>query len=107
LAHDFRSRYLIFEFKNYSGRIGQAEVYSTEKYLFTTALRSVAILIARSGWDAGASRAAAGALRESGKLILFVSLDELCEMLHAADRNEEPEIMLYRKLDDLLTKMLR
>jgi hypothetical protein len=107
LAHDFRSRYIIFEFKNYSNPISQAEIYSTEKYLFTTALRSVAIVIARSGADSGASRAASGALREAGKLILILSLDDVCEMLHASDRGEEPEILLYQRLDQLLTTMLR
>ena len=107
LAHDFRTRYIIFEFKNYSKPITQNEIYSTEKYLFTTALRSVAFVIARAGADAGAYRAASGALREAGKLILLLSLQDLCEMLHVSDRAQDPEILLYQKLDELLTTMLR
>ena len=47
LAADFRTRYIVFEFKNYAGTIGQDQIYSTEKYLFPTALRSIAFIIAR------------------------------------------------------------
>jgi hypothetical protein len=107
LAHDFRSRYIVFEFKNYGRKIGQNEIYSTEKYLFTTALRSVCFIIAKKGANDNAYRAAAGALREAGKLIVIISAESLCEMLHAFDKEEEPEILLHRLLDDLLTKMLR
>ena len=41
------------------------------------------------------------------KLILIFSLADLCEMLHAADSSEEPEILLHQELDDVLTTMLR
>jgi hypothetical protein len=107
LAHDFRSRYILFEFKNYEGKIGQDEIYSTEKYLFTTALRSVCFLIARNGADESAHRAASGALREAGKLIMIFDLQDIHEMLTAVDEDQEPEILLYGRLDELLTKMLR
>lgn len=49
LASDFRTRYVIFEFKNYTHSISQDQIYTTEKYLFAAALRSVAIIIARNG----------------------------------------------------------
>jgi hypothetical protein len=107
LAHDFRSRYVVFEFKNYSNRISQDQIYSTEKYLYTTALRSVAIIVARNGADTGALRAAGGALREAGKLILILSLDDLCGMLYARDKADDPEVMLYGLLDTLLTGLGR
>ena len=107
LAHDFRSRYVVFEFKNYADPIGQNEIYSTEKYLFTTALRAVCFIIARKGASNEAYRAASGALREAGKLILIISVNDLCEMLQGSDRGEEPEILLYSLLDQVLTKMLR
>src|SRR5262249_45808333 len=34
LAQDFRVRYVVFEFKNYTEQISQDQVYTTEKYLF-------------------------------------------------------------------------
>ncbi|HEY4354524.1 MAG TPA: hypothetical protein VGN16_02170 [Acidobacteriaceae bacterium] len=107
LSHDFRCRYVIFEFKNYQDEIGQDQIYSTEKYLLTAALRSVCFIIVRSGADDNAYRAAAGALREAGKLIVIVTGVQLCRMLEAKDRGEEPEILLNELVDDLLVKMLR
>jgi hypothetical protein len=107
LSRDFRCRYVIFEFKNYKDEIGQDQIYSTEKYLLTAALRSVCFIIARSGADANAYRAAAGALREAGKLIVIVTGRQLCQMLEAKDRGEEPELLLNELVDDLLVKMLR
>ena len=107
LAHDFRSRYVVFEFKNYSNPISQGQIYSTEKYLYTAALRSIAIIIARNGADENAFRAAEGALREAGKLILITSMDGLCQMLRARDRGEDPEALLYGLLDEALTGLGR
>ena len=107
LSNDFRCRYVIFEFKNYKDEIGQDQIYSTEKYLLTAALRSVCFVIARSGADSNAYRAAAGALREAGKLIVIVTGQQLCQMLEAKDRGEEPELLLNELVDDLLVKMLR
>jgi hypothetical protein len=107
LSHDFRCRYVIFEFKNYRDEIGQDQIYSTEKYLLTAALRSVCFIIARSGADANAYRAAAGALREAGNLIVIVTGRQLCQMLEAKDRGEEPELLLNELVDEMLVKMLR
>src|SRR5207237_324460 len=69
IVHQFRSRYIIFEFKNYKEKIGQGQIYTTEKYLFSAGLRTTAIIISRRGADKNALAAARGALRESGKLI--------------------------------------
>ena len=42
---------MIFEFKNYSDKITQKEVYTTEKYLYSKALRSVGIVVVANGYD--------------------------------------------------------
>jgi len=107
LERDFRSRYIIFEFKNYKGPITQSEIYTTEKYLFTAALRSIAIVIARSGHSQSAALAMNGALREQGKLILCLSLNELCGMLRDYDLGEDPSNLLIQKLDDMLIGIAR
>jgi hypothetical protein len=54
--------------------IGQAQVYSTEKYLYEKAKRKVGFLISRMGPSENAIVACQGAMREHGKLIL--NLDE-------------------------------
>ena len=51
LERYFRSKYVIFEFKNYKEPITQKEVSTTEKYLYVKALRSVGIIIAAHGYD--------------------------------------------------------
>ncbi|MDQ0420295.1 hypothetical protein J2045_001314 [Peteryoungia aggregata LMG 23059] len=102
IRSDFRTRYVVFEFKNYPSELPQAAIYSTEKYLFTTALRSVAVLVARSGESKGARKARHGALRETGKLIITVSMLELIEMIEMRARGDEPSIILQHKLHDML-----
>src|ERR1019366_4121147 len=107
LAGDFRTRYVIFEFKNYSAPIRQDEVHTTEKYLFTAAFRSVAIIIARKGDSPSAQRAMRGALREQGKLILCISMAELCGLLRGHDNGEDATNLLYSRLDEMLIAIAR
>ena len=107
LVNDFRARYIVFEFKNYSNPITQDQIYGTERYLYATALRSVAIIIARNGYDENANRAVQGALREQGKLILCLDLKEFTGMLRAFDAGDEFEEVLLAKRDDLLMSLAR
>ena len=103
LSQDFRCRYIVFEFKNYTNEISQNQIYTTEKYLYPTALRSVAIIIARSGADSGALRASQGALREMGKLIIILDLNQLFDLLRAKDHGTEPSDIMIDHLDRILT----
>jgi len=92
----FKTWYVIFEFKNYTRFITQGEVYSTEKYLFVPAMRSVAFIISRKGADKNARAVMRGALRETGKLMLSLSLDDLCKMLEMKDAGDDPNTLLFR-----------
>ena len=107
LITDFRARYIVFEFKNYSKKISQREIYTTEKYLYPVAMRGAAIIVSRNGANTGAERAMRGALRESGKLILSLSVDELCDMLKARDAGSDHLAPLVAKLDDMLMGLER
>ena len=100
--HYFRSKYIIFEFKNYSGTVTQMEVTTTARYLYTKALRAVAIIVSPNGFSEHADKAARGALREEGKLILPLTNAELIEMLLKQDKGEDPSDYLSDKLDQLL-----
>ncbi|HSI39995.1 MAG TPA: restriction endonuclease [Xanthobacteraceae bacterium] len=104
---DHRSRYVILEFKNYPKKISQVQIYSTEKYLLPAAMRATAIIISRLGFDANAFRVSAAALRQEGKLILGLDLEEVCEMLHAKDNGDDPSVVVARKLDELLIGLER
>lgn len=107
IVTQFRSRYIIFEFKNYGAKIKQGQIYTTEKYLFGTALRSTAIIISRTGADKNALAAARGALRESGKLIINLSVEDLCLMLHRKDSGDDPNALLLDRVDEMLMRLER
>lgn len=107
LLNDFNSRYVVFEFKNYKEKIKQGQIYTTEKYLFRTALRSIAFIIAKNDGDKNAYKAASGALKEAGKLIVILSSKDVCNMLEMKDAGNEPTELLREKIDELLIGMSR
>ena len=102
ISRDFGARYIVFEAKNYSDKITQGQVLTTEKYLYKTALRSVALIVARKGAGDQAIKAAEGALREHGKLIIILDMETLCSLLEGYERGESPENTLYSIVDTML-----
>ena len=101
----FRSKYIIFEFKNYTKKITQKEIYTTDKYLYAKALRCVAIIISCEGEDKNARKAVRGTLRENGKLILSISNKDLIMMLSAKIQGDSPAEYLYGMLDTMLVEL--
>lgn len=102
LERYFNSKYLIFEFKNYKEPLTQKEIYTTEKYLYSKALRSVAVIISANGYSENAYWAAKGCLRESGKLIILLKTDDLIEMNEIKNNQEDPSNYLLDRLDEFL-----
>lgn len=98
----YRTKFVVFEYKNYSEPISQNLIYITEKYLFPVALRNVAFIISRKGFDQNAEKAALGCLRESGKLIVSLDDDDLISMLVMKKTGEEPSDYLLDKIELLL-----
>lgn len=101
----FNSKYIVFEFKNYSEEITQKEIYTTEKYLYAKALRSVGIIIAANGYNESARWAAKGSLRENGKLIMLLDVEDLVKMNQMKMEQDDPTDFLLSKLDDLLLEL--
>ena len=101
----FKSKYVIFEFKNYSRTVTQHEIYTTERYLYSKALRSVGIIVTPNGYDENALWAAKGCLRENGKLILLLTNTDLLNMIRKKIDEENPSEYLLEKLDELLLKL--
>lgn len=99
----FNTKYIVFEFKNYNDQITQKEIYTTEKYLYEKALRRVAVIISRKGASDSALAAARGSLRETGKLILCLSDDDLMDLIDMKDKNEQSTGSFFEAmLDDIL-----
>lgn len=86
----FNSKYIVFEFKNYSEPITQKEIYTTEKYLYAKALRSVGIIIAQNGYDENAYWATKGCLKENGKLLILLRTEDLINMNIMKEKQEDP-----------------
>jgi hypothetical protein len=107
LSNDFHTRYIVFEFKNYTKAIKQGQIFTTEKYLYLTALRSVCFLIARNGADKNAIKAAKGALKEAGKLIIVIDNSDVNEMLKLKDNGDDPSLVLRQRIDETLIALNR
>lgn len=105
MEYYFHSKYIVFEFKNYTDEVTQKEIYTTERYLYSKALRNVAIIVAKNGFDENSIWAAKGSLREFGKLILTVSSAELKEMVEMKKAKDDPSEFLLTKLDGLLGEL--
>lgn len=102
LIQHYNTRFVVFEFKNYSTLLQQNLIFVTEKYLFNAALRNVAIIISRKGFSKNAKMAAEGYLKESGKLILDITDEDMIKMLEKKEHGEEPADYLMGKLESLL-----
>jgi hypothetical protein len=107
LMTHFKSRFVVLEFKNFAGKITQKEIYSTEKYLYSTALRTVAFIFSRKGAKANAQIAMDGALREHGKLIMHFDQNELIELIELRDKNDVIADRIIEKIDSMLIKLSR
>lgn len=101
----FNTKYIIFEFKNYSDEITQKEIYTTEKYLYEKALRRVAVIISRKGANVNAHRALRGSLRESGKLIICLSDEHINKLIEIKSNAGSPGDMLEDMLDEMLMEL--
>lgn len=98
----YRTKFIVFEYKNYLDYISQNLIYITEKYLFPAALRNVAFIISRKGFDSNAQKAAIGCLKESGKLIVSLNDDDLIQMIYMKENGEEPSDYLLDKVEKIL-----
>lgn len=102
LIDHYNTRFIVFEYKNYSTLLPQNLIYITEKYLFNATLRNVAIIVSRKGFSTNARSATLGCLKESGKLIIELTDEDLKIMLHKKMDGEEPSDYLLFKLENLL-----
>lgn len=102
LIDEFHSRYIVFEFKNYTDKVKQTQVYTTEKYLFQKALRNVCFMISHNGLDDNALTATKGILRETGKLIIDIKDEDIYKMLKLKEFGDEPSDYLFEIVDKTL-----
>ena len=102
MLEDLGSRYVVFEFKNYSKPITQNEIVTTERYLYPSALRKVAVVISHEDCADSAKAVIAGAMREHGKLIIPLSVPEIVDLLLSKDEGSDPNSYLFERVDQFL-----
>lgn len=102
ISNTLRSRYVIFEFKNYTDKITQHEIITTERYLYPTALRNCAVIISKKGTSENADRVIEGAMREHGRLIISLDCEDMEKMLLGKDQGDDPNVYLFEKVDEFL-----
>ncbi|MBY5890747.1 hypothetical protein HFN49_31725 [Rhizobium leguminosarum] len=107
LIEDFRTRYVLFEFKNYGVKLKPNVLHVTEKYLFPTAMRSTAIILSPLGFHPDSRQAARGAMRDAAKLMLDVTSDDLAAMLRAKDEGNAAGARFEPLLDAFLLDLGR
>ncbi len=98
----YHTKFVVFEYKNYEDCIPQNLIYVTEKYLFPIALRNVAFIISRKGFDKNAYNASIGCLRENRKLIISLDDVDLIHMIEEKENGQEPSDYLLEKVELLL-----
>jgi hypothetical protein len=102
LIEHFRTRHILFEFKNYEDELKPNLIHISEKYLYPTALRGTAIIISPRGFSPQAVVACHGALRETGRLIIDLPVASLCRMLTSKDEGTPGGTSMEAVLDGLL-----
>ena len=102
ILHTLKSRYVVFEFKNYTDELSQREITTTERYLYPTALRNCGFILSRKGVSKNANSVISGAMREHGKLIISLDYNDISKMLKGKDDGDDPNVYLFEKVDEFL-----
>jgi hypothetical protein len=106
LCADLGSRYMTIGFLNQPDAAGHGDILSAARHLYPRATRSIALVLARAGWDGAWRRAAIELLREQGKLVLPVGLQDLKDMLIARDSGDEYHDFFHERASDLMADNL-
>lgn len=97
---EYRSRFVVAEFKNYEREIGQRQVESIEQYLWNKAFRSFGLLISRVGHDEAATKARRRAWIEHDKLIVLLCDADLIDMTQLWEEGQDPFQIIDAQLEE-------
>jgi hypothetical protein len=100
IKYQHSARMVVAEFKNFTDKIGQAEVESLQQYLMPEAKRSLGILCSRRGPSPSAIKARRRAWMISRNLILFLSDLDLEDLLSKRDAGEDTSFVLDSQMDE-------
>lgn len=90
LLHELEARMVLVEFKNYdSQEVGKDEVNQTRNYL-TKPLGRLALIVSTKEPNDAAHIKRNSVYSEDGKVIVFLNVEHLKEMLYMKERGEDP-----------------
>jgi hypothetical protein len=102
IRSEYHTRFVVAEFKNYSDPIGQREVESIAQYLWQPAQRCFGLLISRNIPSESAIAARRRAWLEKQKMIVFLSDEDLIEMVQLREGGNDPFEVIDAQLEDFL-----
>jgi hypothetical protein len=100
IRSEFRTRFVVAEFKNHCDGIGPVQVESIAQYLWRPAQRLFGLLVSRTNPAAHAIAQRRRKWLEEEKCIVFLSDDELCEMLQLRDAKAQAFDVIDAQLED-------
>lgn len=96
---ELQARLILFEFKNYDTQeIGKEETNQTRNYL-TKPMGRLAILCSNRAPNSAAHIKRNSIYNEDGKVILFVTTEQMCEMLEIKARGDDPSDLIMDLLE--------
>jgi DNA (cytosine-5)-methyltransferase 1 len=102
VRNQFKSFFVVAEFKNLTDAPTQEEVRDIEKYLDKVALRLFGILCSRKKASDSALKARTRYWRASEKMIILLCDEDLKKMLQLKAVNQDPEEVIMEQLSDFL-----
>jgi hypothetical protein len=99
---EYRTRFIVAEFKNYNDSINQKQVESISQYLWKPAQRYFGLLISRNTPSDSALVARRRAWLENEKMIVFLSDEDLYEMIQLREEGNDPFDIIDAQLEDFL-----
>lgn len=96
----FKTRYVVAEFKNYINPPDQKAVESLSQYLYIPGLRSFGILCSRKKASDSALKARRRAWLDANKLIVLLCDQDMQEMLNLKANDQNPAQVIDSQIDD-------
>ena len=101
MHQELGARLIPFEFKNYDlTKVGKDEVTQAAHYLKVETMGRLAVMCCSNAPDDAAHRTRNTIFTEQRKVILFLSIEQLVEMLYIKEREEDPSDLVLDLIEE-------
>lgn len=105
LIQFYSTKFVVFEFKNYSKKLSQNLLFIASKYLFPEALRNVCFMISRLGINENAQKVIDSKIKSEKKLLISLTDEDLLIMVAKKEQGEDPSDYLLEKVENMLMSL--